>query len=77
MPNIMPWEDVHGPKRVQIEDDGTLDFVMSYTCPDCGSRVFLRYDGGMRDYVEDLGLEAFAMAEWESLDGSECDCHIP
>ena len=71
--------DIAGPQNVRLIDDGTLDTVICWTCPDCGERVELRYDSDIRDYIGNtqLRLDEFAKEEWEALDGFECKCGLP
>lgn len=65
---------INGPIDARIDDDGTLDFCVSYTCPDCMKRVNLRYDNEMRKIADDMGLHPFITDEWLAMDGQECDC---
>lgn len=68
-----------GPRDITLQDDGTLDTVVSFTCPDCGRSVEWRYSQEMRPVDEHGDLDWETMKElvcddWHASDGGECDC---
>lgn len=68
-----------GPQNISLQDDGTLDTVISFTCPDCGQTVTWRYSQEMRPVGEhgDLDwpmMEEIVLDDWLASDGGECGC---
>ena len=68
-----------GPFDITLHDDGTMDTVVSFTCPDCGCTVTWRYSPEQRPMDEKGDLDWKTMKEivaedWRASDGSECQC---
>jgi len=70
---------IKGPQRITIIDDGTLDFVVSFVCPDCGETVVWRFEQEYREHQMHWWgtFSDWITAEWENADGSECECGEP
>lgn len=67
------------PQNITLEDDGTMDTVMSFVCPDCGESVEWRYCEGPRDEDGVLNMdlmEQIVIDDWLASDGCECNCII-
>jgi len=68
-----------GPQDITLHDDGTMDTVVSFTCPDCCTTVEWRYSTEARPVTDDGELDWPTLCEmvrddWHASDGSECEC---
>ncbi len=52
--------------EVWLCDDGTLDTVVEYTCPDCGRTHEFRYCASDRDY-RSRTTGAFTASGWQAF----------